>query len=53
MLSSPATTPGFCDGLDALSFFGFSAFGLRISLLDFFWLFAIIVLRRAVALRWG
>ena len=30
------------EGFDALSFLGFSAFGLRTSLLDFFWLFAMI-----------
>ena len=37
MLSSPATTPGFCEGLEALSFGGFAAFGLRVSRLVFFW----------------
>lgn len=49
MLSRPATTPVFCVGLEAFCFLGFSALGLRISLLDFFWLFAIIVLRQATA----
>lgn len=53
MLSSPATTPVFWVGLEALPFLGFSALGLRISLLDFFWLLAMIVLRRAVALLSG
>ncbi|MEY2944240.1 MAG: hypothetical protein RLY97_2254 [Pseudomonadota bacterium] len=35
----PTATP-FCVGFDAFCFFGFSALGLRISLLDFFWLLA-------------
>lgn len=35
MLSSPRTTPGFTEGLEALAFFGCSFLGLRISLFDF------------------
>jgi len=35
MFSRPGTTPRFSEGLDALVF-GFSAFGLRTSRLDFF-----------------
>jgi len=39
VLSRPFTVPGFCVGCDAFVL-GFSAFGLRISRFDFFWLFA-------------
>ena len=31
----------FCVGFEAFAFLGFSALGLRTSLLDFFWLLAI------------
>ena len=37
----------FCEGFDAFCFLGFSALGLRVSLLDFFWLLAMTRLRRA------
>jgi hypothetical protein len=37
----PAGLP-FAEGFDAFCFLGFSAFGLRTSRLDFFWLFAMI-----------
>jgi hypothetical protein len=40
-VAKPAGLP-FVDGFDAFCFFGFSAFGLRTSRLDFFWLFAMI-----------
>jgi hypothetical protein len=40
-VANPAGLP-FVDGLDAFCFLGFSAFGLRTSRLDFFWLFAMI-----------
>jgi hypothetical protein len=41
--SRPETTPGFWDGWDILFFFFFSALGLRISLFDFFWPFAMML----------
>jgi len=41
MFSKPFTVPGFCVGCDAFAL-GFSAFGLRISRFDFFWLFAMV-----------
>lgn len=37
------TGPGLTDGLDAFGFGGLAAFGLRSSLLDFFWPLAIAV----------
>jgi hypothetical protein len=40
---NPATLP-LVEGLEALSFLGFSALGLRVSLFVFFWLFATFVL---------
>lgn len=40
MLSSPRTTPAFCDGFDAFCFFGASFFGFRTSLFDLRWPFA-------------
>jgi hypothetical protein len=41
IFSNPFTTPDFCEGCDAFCLGGFSAFGLRVSRLDFFWDLAI------------
>jgi hypothetical protein len=43
----------FVDGFDAFGFLGFSAFGLRASRLDFFWLFAMIFSFEAVVRNLG
>ncbi len=48
----PAGLP-FAEGFDAFCFFGFSAFGLRTSRLDFFWLFAMIFSFEAVVRNLG
>ena len=37
------TVDGFVDGFDALPLGAFSALGLRVSRLDFFWLFAMVL----------
>ena len=47
--SRPRTTPSFNNGLDAFCFLGFSAFGLRISLFDLLWPFAMAHLLQAEA----
>src|SRR6185436_20667961 len=49
--SRPRTTPSLVDGLDALCFLPLSAFGLRISLFDFFWPLAIVLLPARAAPR--
>jgi hypothetical protein len=43
----------FVEGFEAFGFLGFSAFGLRASRLDFFWLFAIIFSFEAVVRNLG